>query len=44
MRLVRTWAARFDTSRATAMGFVPDADFVSIVRAYIEDNPDAARG
>jgi len=26
------------------MGFVPDADFVSIVRAYIEDNPDAARG
>jgi D-erythronate 2-dehydrogenase len=38
MRLVRTWAARFDTARADAMGFRADADFESIVRAYIEDN------
>jgi nucleoside-diphosphate-sugar epimerase len=44
MRLVRTWAARFDTARATAMGFAADADFASIVRAYVEDNPQAVRG
>jgi nucleoside-diphosphate-sugar epimerase len=41
MRLVRTWAARFDTARAASMGFVADADFASIVRAYVEDNPGA---
>jgi D-erythronate 2-dehydrogenase len=41
MRLVRTWAARFDTARADAMGFRADADFDAIVRGYIEDNPDA---
>jgi nucleoside-diphosphate-sugar epimerase len=41
MRLVSTWAARFDTARADAMGFTADADFVSIVRAYVEDNPGA---
>ncbi|MCL4744856.1 MAG: NAD-dependent epimerase/dehydratase family protein [Burkholderiaceae bacterium] len=40
-RLVSTWAARFDTSRATALGFTPDKDFESIVRAYVEDNPKA---
>lgn len=43
MRLVRTWAARFDTARATAMGFEADADFASIVRAYVEDNPGAVK-
>lgn len=42
-RLVHTWAARFDTGRARAMGFVADADFESIVRAYVEDNPRAIR-
>jgi nucleoside-diphosphate-sugar epimerase len=41
MRLVRTWAARFDTARASSMGFVADADFASIVRAYVEENPQA---
>jgi nucleoside-diphosphate-sugar epimerase len=40
-RLVSTWAARFDTSRADAMGFRADADVTSIVRAYVEDNPAA---
>jgi len=44
IRLVRTWAARFDTSRARAMGFQTDADFASIVRAYMEDNPGALGG
>ncbi len=44
IRLVRTWAARFDTSRGRAMGFSADADFASIVRSYIEDNPGALAG
>lgn len=42
-RLVRGWAAHFDTSRARALGFEADADFESIVRAYVEDNPHAVR-
>ena len=37
-KLVSTWAARFDTSRAKAMGFKADSDFGQIVRAYVEDN------
>jgi nucleoside-diphosphate-sugar epimerase len=40
-KLVSTWAARFDTARASAMGFQADRDFGQIVRAYVEDNrPD----
>jgi D-erythronate 2-dehydrogenase len=37
-KLVDTWAANFDTSRAIAMGFTADEDFESIVRAYVVDN------
>jgi nucleoside-diphosphate-sugar epimerase len=40
-KLVSTWAARFDTARAKAMGFKADSDFKGIVRAYVEDNPGA---
>lgn len=43
MRLVKTWAARFDAARAGALGFAADRDFPSIVRAYIEDNPAAIK-
>lgn len=32
--IFRTWPARFDTRRADALGFVRDADFVEVVRAY----------
>ena len=39
--LVRTWAARFETRRAVAMGFTADASFDEIVQAYVEDNPAA---
>jgi nucleoside-diphosphate-sugar epimerase len=42
-KLVSTWAARFDTSRAKSMGFKADNDFGQIVRAYVEDNRDAVR-
>jgi D-erythronate 2-dehydrogenase len=33
-RIVDTWAARFQTPRATAMGFAQDPDFLGIVKAY----------
>ena len=42
-KLVSTWAARFDTSRAKAMGFKADSDFGQIVRAYVEDNRGAVQ-
>ena len=42
-KLVSTWAARFDTARAKAMGFKADSDFGTIVRAYVEDNRDAVK-
>lgn len=42
-KLVSTWAARFDTSRAKAMGFRADSDFGQIVKAYVEDNREAVR-
>jgi len=41
IRLVRSWAGRFDTARADAMGFAADPDFESIVRAYVGDHPGA---
>jgi nucleoside-diphosphate-sugar epimerase len=43
LKLVRTWAARFDTARALSMGFRADPDFATIVRNYIEDNPGAIK-
>ncbi len=37
IRIVNSWPGNFDTRRANAMGFAADADFDSIVRAYIDD-------
>ncbi|MGZ5182752.1 MAG: D-erythronate dehydrogenase [Ramlibacter sp.] len=41
-RIVGGWPAAWDTSRARALGLAGDADFDSIIRAYIED--DLERG
>jgi hypothetical protein len=35
--MVRSFPGRFRTDRALAMGFVPDTDIESIIRAYIKD-------
>lgn len=35
--IVRTWPIRFRTPRALAMGFKPDPDFESVIRAHIAD-------
>jgi len=36
--IVAGWPTRFDTARATALGFVVDATYDDIIRAYIEDD------
>lgn len=36
-RIVASWPARFDTSRAASMGFVQDRQFVDIIRQYRAD-------
>ena len=37
-KIVYGWATRFRPERALAMGFAPDADFTSVVEAFIEDD------
>ena len=36
--IVAGWPTRFDTARATALGFAVDASYDDIIRAYIEDD------
>jgi nucleoside-diphosphate-sugar epimerase len=36
-RIVGSWPARWDVSRAERLGFAGDPDFASIVRAYVAD-------
>lgn len=37
LRLVRTWPGDFVTARAEKMGFVHDANFDEVVKAYVEE-------
>jgi len=37
-RIVSSWPGAWDTRRAAALGFAGDADFDSIIRAYLEDD------
>ena len=37
-RIVGSWPGAWDTTRARALGFTGDADFDSIVRAFIDDD------
>ncbi|MDI3387886.1 NAD-dependent epimerase/dehydratase family protein [Streptomyces sp. B-S-A8] len=39
--IVGSWPAVFDNARAAALGLTPDADFEAVVRAYVEDHPQA---
>jgi len=43
-RIVGSWPGAWDTARAQALGLRGDADFDSIVRAYIEDDRPPATG
>ncbi len=45
-RIVASWPAAFDVSRALALGFVQDRDIDAIVRAHVEDrrpSPQSSR-
>lgn len=42
-RIVQTWPGRVVWSRATGLGLRPDADFASIIRDYIRENPQAVK-
>ncbi|MFE6158398.1 D-erythronate dehydrogenase [Streptomyces sp. NPDC056486] len=39
--IVGSWPAAFDNARATALGLKADESFESVVRAYVEDHPEA---
>jgi D-erythronate 2-dehydrogenase len=41
LKLVKTWPGNVQAARATGLGLLPDADFESIVREYVRENPDA---
>jgi hypothetical protein len=40
-RIVNSWPAAWDVRRAKALGLSADADFESIVRAYMQDTESA---
>ncbi|MEI8325027.1 MAG: D-erythronate dehydrogenase, partial [Betaproteobacteria bacterium] len=42
-RIVTNWPSRIDAARARSLGLLPDIDFVSIVRDYVRENPDAVK-
>lgn len=42
-RIVSTWPPRFDARQGAALGMHADADFASIVRAYVQDDLPATR-
>jgi nucleoside-diphosphate-sugar epimerase len=37
MRIVETWAAALDASRAERLGFVAETSFDEIIRVHVED-------
>ena len=37
-RIIGSWPARWDSSRAERLGFAGDRDFESVVRAFVEDD------
>lgn len=43
MRIVKTWPGRIDAARAKALGLNADADFDSVIRDYVRENPDAVK-
>lgn len=42
--IVASWPARFDSSRAAALGIAPDPDVESVIRQYMDDHPEALGG
>lgn len=42
-RIVTNWPAQIHAARAAQLGLLPDADFESIIRDYVRENPNAVR-
>ena len=42
-KIVATWPGNVKAPRAAALGLEPDADFESVVQAYVRENPDAVK-
>jgi nucleoside-diphosphate-sugar epimerase len=42
-RVVNTWPGDVQSTRARALGLLPDTDFESIVREYVRENPRAVK-
>ncbi len=42
-KIVATWPGHVKAARAAALGLEPDADFESIVREYVRENPDLVK-
>ena len=40
-KIVATWPGNVKAPRAAALGLEPDADFETVVREYVRENPDA---
>ena len=43
-KIVASWPARFDNTRAEALGIEPDPDIETVIRQYLEDHPEAIKG
>jgi nucleoside-diphosphate-sugar epimerase len=43
LSVVSTWPGNIASTRARALGLLPDSDFETIIRDYIRENPDAIR-
>jgi len=41
--IVGAWPSHFEARRAAALGLQPDADVDALLRAYVQDHPDAVR-
>ncbi|MDP9930470.1 D-erythronate dehydrogenase [Variovorax paradoxus] len=42
-RIVKTWPGRIETARAKRLGLSADADFETVIREYVRENPDAVK-
>ena len=40
-KIVASWPARFENSRAASLGLAADTDIAAVVRQYMDDHPDA---
>lgn len=43
-RIVRSWPGRVESPRALGLGLKADADFETVIRDYMRDNPTAIKG